>query len=324
MKSKEVHTTFYQNDLHQKVASLLAYFDIFNYPISCDDISQLIDYPKQEINVALRNLKKSGLCYEHANYYALQENCEFLLETRRLSEDNAKKNWQKAQKYVQKIANFPFVQGIAISGSLSKGVISENGDIDYFIITSPNRLWLARTLLVLYKKICLLNSHKYFCINYFVDTNNLEVIDKNLFTAMEVAHIVPVFQEQQLFEKFYSQNQWIADYFPIPIPVRKKHSNYSLINEIKSARRKSLLERLLSGKIGDLINNWAHRQTMRRWMKKFSHFNKEKFELTMRSTKGVSKHHPQDYQSKVLKAHNERLTKLIDRYNNFLSSKTRV
>jgi hypothetical protein len=50
-------------------------------------------------------------------------------------------------------------------------------------------------------------------------------------------------------------------------------------------------------------------------MKKFGHFNEDKFELTMRSTTGVSKHHPQDFQGKVLNTHEERFRKAIERFN---------
>ncbi len=47
-----------------------------------------------------------------------------------------------AKKYARVIANFPFIQAVFISGSLSKHVMKPNSDIDFFIITKPDRLWL--------------------------------------------------------------------------------------------------------------------------------------------------------------------------------------
>src|SRR5690606_3777846 len=92
-----------------------------------------------------------------------------------------------ARKKAKLISQFPFVRGVMASGSLSKGYADEKSDIDFFIITIPNRLWIARTLLVLYKRIFLLNSHKFFCVNYFVDEKHLGIEEKNLFTATELA-----------------------------------------------------------------------------------------------------------------------------------------
>ncbi|MEZ5195381.1 MAG: hypothetical protein R2764_02960 [Bacteroidales bacterium] len=84
----------------------------------------------------------------------------------------------KAKRFSTFISNFPYVRGISLSGSLSKGYIGDDPDIDYFIITKENRLWLSCTMLIAFKKIFLFNSCKYFCVNYFIDTNNLEIEEK--------------------------------------------------------------------------------------------------------------------------------------------------
>ena len=67
----------------------------------------------------------------------------------------AKNIYQKALTVSRLISKFPYVEGVGISGSLSKGYYDDDGDIDFFIITSPKRLWIARTFLILYKKLFL-------------------------------------------------------------------------------------------------------------------------------------------------------------------------
>ena len=76
------------------------------------------------------------------------------------------------------ISKFPYVRAILLSGSISKGYMDKDSDVDYFIITQPNRLWVTRLLLMLFKKIFLFNSRKVFCINYFVDSEKLEIEEK--------------------------------------------------------------------------------------------------------------------------------------------------
>ena len=64
------------------------------------------------------------------------------------------------------IHRFPYVRGVYLSGSLSKhGITGKDDDLDFFIITKAGRVWAAKLLLIAFKKIVLLNSEKYFCIN---------------------------------------------------------------------------------------------------------------------------------------------------------------
>ena len=82
---------------------------------------------------------------------------------------------------------FPFVRGVFISGSLSKRCAAEKEDVDYFIVTSANRLWIARTIMHLYKKLTYLRGRQdRYCMNYFIDEEALEIKEKNIFTAVEM------------------------------------------------------------------------------------------------------------------------------------------
>ena len=98
----------------------------------------------------------------------------------------------KALRNARLIFHFPFTRAIMISGSLSKNYADEASDVDYFIIVKPGRLWIARTLLIIYKRIFLMNSKKYFCVNYFIDEDHLEIEEKNLFTAVELTTLIPI------------------------------------------------------------------------------------------------------------------------------------
>ena len=52
------------------------------------------------------------------------------------------------------------------------------------------------------------------------------------------------------------------------------------------------------------LGNWLDKLfmyiTIWRWDVKFKHFDRSKFNLALRSTRNVSKHHPQDFQTQVL------------------------
>lgn len=284
----------------------ISYFDIFNHPLQKKELANLCltaSSQKEDFEAVLEDLVRSKKCYKQDEFYSLNENITHLINQRSIKEGKANAYFQKLPFYTKLLKSFPFVKGLAISGSLSKNVMYEDGDIDYFVITAPNRLWICRTLLVLFKKVFLLNSKKYFCVNYFIDENNLEIIDKNIFTATEVTFLAPIYN-QKLIDELKKKNSWTKNYLP-----NFKHPLNLTVMEGDSFIKKSM-EFPLKGRLGEYLDLFFMKLTYRQWSKKFKHFDAEKFELTMRTNRGISKHHPRDFQNKVLEQLSTRLNQL--------------
>lgn len=291
--------------LSKSIAKVLAYFDVFEHPLTLDEIINLgnSNHPTSTYKETLEELIKKEVCYKYQGFYSINSNIKDFVLKRKNKEFEAKKYFSKLPLFVNLISKFPFVRGVAISGSLSKGVMHDDGDIDYFIITAPERLWICRTILILFKKVFLLNSKKYFCINYFVDENNLNIIDRNIFTAIEITYLLPVFNDK-LIQKLKQENDWTNSYFP--------HFNHPIELNIDSSKKKRFKgnELVFNTKLANHLDLWLMKLTFKRWRKKFSHFKEAKFELTMRTNRGISKHHPQDFQNKVLKKLKNKLEQL--------------
>ncbi|PHR49679.1 MAG: nucleotidyltransferase [Fluviicola sp.] len=280
----------------------LAYFDVFQHPLTSKELAQLCSCDVEVIKEQVEHLEKERRCFIHGDYVSINSDVETLVEQRKFKEDEAGKYFSKLPRYVRLIRKFPFVKGIAISGSLSKNVMYEDGDVDYFIITQENRMWLCRTLLILFKKIVLLNSRKYFCLNYFVDEKNLKIRDKNIFTAVEIAYLLPVYN-LELFDDLKKQNNWVSNFIP---PVDLDISTIQL----EKKKRSSVLEKIFSKNLGEKLDIYFMQLTYKRWQRKFSNFPKVKFDQTMRSERGVSKHHPKDFQNTVLSIYESKLKML--------------
>jgi DNA-binding Lrp family transcriptional regulator len=285
-----------------QILKWLAYFDVFQHPLANEELVKLCNCSPEKIKNQVALLVKEGSCFKHEGYVSINSEVKTLVEKRQFKEVEASKYFRKLPRYVRLIRKFPFVKGIAISGSLSKNVMYEDGDIDYFIITQENRMWLCRTLLILFKKIILLNSRKYFCLNYFVDEKNLKIRDQNIFTAVEIAYLLPVYNAE-IFEELKMQNQWVNKLIP---PIQLDISTVLL----EKRKRLSLLERILIGNLGEKLDIYLMKLTYKRWERKFSNFPKIKFDQTMRSERGVSKHHPKDFQNTVLSTYQMKLKTL--------------
>jgi hypothetical protein len=215
----------------------------------------------------------------------------------------------RVSKFIQK---FPFVKGVGISGSLSKGILHDDGDFDFFIVVKPNRVWVARTMMILYKKVFLLNSRKYFCVNYFIDSDHLEIEEKNRFTAVEVATLIPASGE--IFDAFYEKNSWVNEYFP-----KQARTSFNT-HQVKKPLWSKFFQGIFGGKFGDWADQRAMKITLNRWKKKFGDFDDTKFNLTMKSRRYVSKHHPNDFQNKVLNKYESLRQEFIKQHSEGLNN----
>lgn len=277
------------------IINQLLYSEVFEHPLTPEELLRFSPVKEkctpEKINAAIQELESDNLVRSNGTYISIFEQ-NGKIEKRETGAQRANQLFEKAVRVASFIQKFPFVEGVGISGSLSKGILHDDGDFDFFIITKPDRVWVARTMLILYKKIFLLNSRKYFCVNYFIDSDHLEIEEKNRFTAVEVSTLIPAAGE--IFEQFYHQNRWVTDYFP---------NGARTSFETKTIRKPGFsrfLQKILGGKLGHMADKRAMKITLNRWKRKFSDFDHDKFDLTMKSRRYVSKHHPNDFQNKVL------------------------
>lgn len=288
------------------VIRTLLYFDIFQHPLRRDEIERFGHLGGTRLDRVLADLVATGIIEQARGHYALAR-AEALVDRREELEARAKSRIGRAQRMSRFIGAFPFVRGVMLSGSISKGVMARDSDIDYFVITAPGRLWVARTLLILYKKIFLLNSRRDFCVNYFVDTDHLAIEDRNLYTATEITTLVPTYGRDTC-ASFFRSNAWADERFP------NTGEREIPITDPADRRVKRSLERLLQGRTGEVLDDLCMRLTFQWWKRRFGGMDARSFELAFRTRKYVSKHHPQSFQQRVLDALDVRMRAFTDRH----------
>jgi hypothetical protein len=300
--STHIPTPVHAMQLQHSVLKVLLYYDLFQYPLTAEEIyfhCEEKNCTKVSVEHALSQLIVDEKIFRHDQFYSVRNAPELSLR-RKSGNKMAAEVMEKVHRRSKLIASFPFVRGICISGSLSKNYFDESTDVDFFIITEPNRLWICRTFLVLFKKIFLLNNKKYFCVNYFIDTESLQIPDKNIFTATEIVTLIPTYN-YGLYRQFYEENKWVKSFFPNCEP-RVQNGTW-----VYSSRIKRVTEKLLRGNFGEWLDKLFFKRTIQHWRKKFGHLAHHEFEVNMRSRRSVSKHHPQGYQFQVLQAYNKRI-----------------
>ncbi len=311
--------------LERAIVHTLLYFELFSYPLTEGEIWQFThdDAPEarqpgasasfEAFQEKLQDLENKGLVFRFQDFFQTQNDPAWV-ERRLEYNHRADTMLPVARRMSRLIAAFPYIRAVFVSGSLSKHCMRPDSDIDFFLITTPGRLWLARTMLVLFKKIFLFNSHKYFCVNYFIDTEHLEIEEKNLFTATEVITLLPMYG-REWYQAFYRKNQWAWRRFP--------HSPPRPDGEVP-ANSRSWFKRSLEWVFGGAPGNWLDRQamqvTVKFWKRKFQHFDDRTFNEALKSRRYVSKHHPMYFQQKVLRHLATRISQMEADARGFFSS----
>ena len=298
----------YQNSFRLESLKTILYFSIFRYPLTLEEIHSYTNNASfsdtsKELDALIHDqiLRKVDYFYIYAN--------DLESVTKRLKGNlQAQKALVIANKRAKFIAQFPYVKAVGISGSLSKGYYDDESDIDFFVITHPNKLWICRTFLMLYKKIFLLNSRKYFCVNYFIATNQLEIEEKNRFTATELNTLIPM-QGKEVFEEFYNSNQWVKTFFS------KFEVDLKGIPNIKKAAFPRSIEFLFDNQMGMYVDKAFKKITLNKWRAKFNFLTVEDFTVALKSTQNISKHHPSNFQKKVIVALNAKIEEVKNNFN---------
>jgi hypothetical protein len=295
----------------QTILRALAYFDIFDYPLSENEIKNFLQCPEADevFSSAMKHLVSCGVVFRFDQFYSLV-NDKQRSDRRTRGNIHATKLLPKAGSVGAFLYKFPYVRGVGISGSLSKNYADKKADFDFFIITKANRLWIARTVLHLFKKITfLLGRQHYYCMNYFIDEKSLAISDENIYTATEIITLLPVAGSVSM-KSFFETNSWVNRWFPL----------YKAQQELRISDAgswpKRFTEWLFNGRLGDKYDDLLFQWTTRRWEKKeiLGRRNSKGRLMNLLTAKHFSKSDPEAFQDRIVASYEERLNQLKYRW----------
>jgi hypothetical protein len=282
------------SELSRAIIKTLLYSDIFSYPLTENEIFERLEVPCDDIDsirCELKQLTESQTIFRFEDFYTLRDDVSLAIR-RSAGNKMAKEVMPRAVRRSRLIFSFPFVRAVMISGSLSKDFMDQKGDIDFFIVTEPGKVWLTRGLLALFQRIVLFNSHKYFCVNYYVDHDHLELDERNIFTATELITLKPMCGNEY-YDKLIDENEWIRDYYP-RFNILKHKSNPSF------AWWPKRLTEILLRPFSSRLDSFVMKKLTERAIRIHGHrFEKCDFDIAFKATPYLSKNHEGNYQRKI-------------------------
>jgi hypothetical protein len=293
------------------ILKTLAYFSIFEYPLTKDELKRYL-HPSADIGSferALAHLAENRIIYKIEELYLLKDDVA-LVKRRRDGNRRAEQLVPKAMKIGRFLSRFPYVRGMGISGSLSKMYAHDKADFDFFIITTANRLWIARTIMHLFKKFTFLTGRQhYYCMNYYLDEKALKLRDQNIYTAVEAITLLPVSGEA--LHDFFAANNWVSEWFAeYPLTIRCQQ------HRVGGSWIKRVMEWMLNNKAGNKLDDYLMKVTTRRWKKKEEQkkLNYEGKEMSLVTGKHFGWSNPDSFQEKIVGLYNIKIMEMKDKW----------
>ena len=213
------------DDLDLAILCTVAYADVFDYPLTPAQIHRyLVGMEANQADIlqaldgdrfAHRGLGRRGA------YVTLRERSE-LVKLREWRGQVATQMWPLALRYGQAIAALPFVRAVFLTGALAVANVDPGDDFDFMIVTAPNRLWLARAIVIgLVVKPAARRGHE-ICPNYLLSLLRLDFEEQNLYIAHELAQMIPLVGIR-IYHRMRAVNHWMMRFLPnargLPRPV---------------------------------------------------------------------------------------------------------
>ncbi len=193
------------------IISALCYADIFDYPLTREEVITWLPYVRGYPRRFLNTLYDS-LCPGKR-----------LFEIRKKRGEWSVGKWIRAQRVARLLQYIPTIMLVGVTGGLTRSNVKIQDDIDVFIITSSKTLWITRAIATLILDCFRLrrrpadtNVQNLVCLNMFMTEDGLSVAKKerDLFTAHEVLLMTPIFDRNSTYKRFLIANRWVKTFLP--------------------------------------------------------------------------------------------------------------
>lgn len=283
--------------MEKAILKTLIYADIFDYPLTIFEIHKWLVGRKvtfRQVEEALEKLRVKGKTARVKGYYFLPDRAGIVRKRQQREKQSA---WyiKKGQLLTQMLKFIPWIKLVGISGGLAMGNASKIDDIDLFIVTAKNRLWMSRlfalgvlSLLGQRRKVADMGRKiaGKLCLNILLEEDRLEQSSIDIYLAHEVLQMRVLWQRDGIYRKYLEDNQWAFKFLP----------NWT--SSLSFPRKR---ESISSSGMTDYL------ETLAKW---FQLKIMQKPQGMERIEDGALYFHPNDIRSQILSEYKQRLKKL--------------
>ncbi len=300
--------------MEKAILKTLIYADCSDYPLKIYEIHKWLIGERaslREVEKTLKRLINKSKVKQFEDYLFLQGKSGVVAK-RRSKLKQSEKFLKKAQIISFLLKLIPTVKLVGVSGGLAMGNASDKDDIDLFVITGKNRLWISRLLIL---GILSLTGQRRkasdsvkqaagkLCLNTLVEEDKLEQNKKDIYLAHEVLQMKVLWQREGIYQRYLEANSWVFEFIPNWI------SDARLTIKDLPAGRQDLR---LTGKNhqSSIINHQSLLDYIERLAKWFQLKIMQQPQGMERIEEGALYFHPNDYHLKILTLYKDKVKKL--------------
>lgn len=177
-----------------------------------------------------------------------------------------KKRWSRQifsrnRFYLSLLSRMPWVKYMALTGANAFESCQHRDDIDLFLVTAKNRLWICYLFLVVLSKV--FRKREILCLNYLVDESNIDIAQQDYYTAVQLMQMIPLFNAV-IGSEMIDRNDWIYKYLPNADRQLPGDDYYILKNSSKDPLRSKVSRGFIS-RLNRLIFNSYRRRLSRKY-----------------------------------------------------------
>ena len=280
-------------EIEQAIVNTVSYVDTFDYPLTIAEIHRyLIKLPlssgklQESLNISAlipHRLQRVG------KYYMLPGR-EAIVAIREERQAKAERLWPRAGHYRRPIARMPVVRLVAGTPPPAGHNVGPQEDIDYFVVTADDRLWVCRAFVILIVRWAARRAVT-LCPNYFLAERALRIQTRNLYTAHEITQMIPLFG-LPVYHTLRRLNPWTHRFLPnaCEAPVIPGYVKDALEEPLPAANN-HFLEHLFNTPIGRRIDRLEMSRKIRRFQRIYP--GSQEAEFSPNYCKGHFNHHQQ-------------------------------
>ncbi len=214
----------------------LAFFDLFNYPLSLWEWWQDVDEAMSlaELSEIANNLLARGLIERREGWYFLPGR-QNLVSERRQRYNFTNHKIKRARRAAALFKILPSVKMVAVANLIGHHNLRRESDIDLFIISSPGRIWLTRLFCAGVMKIFRQrprgeDKQDKICLSFYAATNGLaldflRLTEGDVYFERWLMGLYPIYDKDRYLDYLRYKNPWLKNLFPNSYLLRESFAD---------------------------------------------------------------------------------------------------
>lgn len=253
--------------LEVAILRTVIYADVFDFALRVEELHHFLMANQA---VSLATIQEALACAPNLRHdltvrgeWVVLAGREALLDVRQNRDDLAAQLWPKVAQAGQWLASVPFVRMVAVTGALAMdNPAHPQDDFDYFVVTTPGRVWLARLLIVGVVRVSRLWGWA-ICPNFVIAADSLSQRRRDIYIAHEISQAIPLADHHGVYHEFRLANAWTFEYLP-NAQVAFERRTRQMTSRLGAVVQR-MGEWLFGGWLGDKLEAWERERKVARF-----------------------------------------------------------